>query len=78
MIKLTTARKPVGAEPEVYINIDDIRLVQRQTPADGTDFTAIFFLTGGVPPYMVEEKPPEVYVKIAQARKNRLTGEMSP
>jgi hypothetical protein len=71
MIKLTTARKPAGAEPEVYINIDDIRLIQRQTPVDGTDFTAIFFITGGVPPYMVEERPEEVVRLIAEERKSR-------
>lgn len=67
MIKLTTARKPVGAEPEVWINIDDISLLQRQKPVDGTDFTAVFFNLSDKPPYM----PHEIAALIAQARKDR-------
>lgn len=71
MIKLKTARSPAGALPEVWINIDDIMLLQRQTPVDGADFTAVFFRTDGKPPYMVEEMPAEIAGLVAQARRNR-------
>lgn len=72
MIKLKTARNPAGAKPEVWINIDDIMLLQRQTPVDGSDFTAVFFRTDGKPPYMVEEKPDEIAALVAEARRTRL------
>lgn len=68
MIRLTTAPPHTGAEKEVSLNIDNIMLVQRQTPVTGSDFTAIFFNVAGNPPYRVTETEVQVYEKVREAR----------
>lgn len=68
MIELT-AENSVGAEPTVLIDIDRIILLQRQTPATGKVFTAVFLQ--GAPPFAVKEEPHEIAQRIMDARKRR-------
>jgi hypothetical protein len=69
MIEVTTAGSCIGAEKRVLIDIDKITLLQRQTPATGNDFTAIFL--SGMPPYSAVETPDEIRERIFEARRHR-------
>lgn len=72
MIILQSA-DPKGGE--VYVNIDNILLLQRQRNVSGPDFTAVFFIAG--PPYAVTESQDEVWQMMIKARVARRTEGMN-
>lgn len=58
MIILTSFAKKGLATDKVRMPHDKIHMLQRQSPVDGKDFTAVFIL--GFPPYAVTETPEEI------------------
>lgn len=59
MIVLTSyAKQGLAPGAKVRIPYDKIHMLQRQSPVDGKDFTAVFIL--GFPPYAVTETPEQI------------------
>lgn len=68
MIKLKSADAKGG---EVWINIDNIMLLQHQHNVAGPDFTAVFMIAG--PPYAVLETQQQIWDLMKLARAARRT-----